>query len=87
MDQFELSLAQNSQLRPDIIDNYDTDEATRERATLLGVPMKLIRSADDVMTQRQARAKAADEAQKAQVMTQGASSFADAAGKRLATGA
>lgn len=87
MDQFELSIAQNTQIDPTVSDNYDLDGATRERAQLLGVPMKLILSDEDVQAKRVNRQKARDALAQQQIAAQGATSFADAAGKRLATGA
>lgn len=87
MDQFELSLAQNSQLDPQVMDNYDMDSATRERASLLGVPLKLIKSEDDVAAQRAARAKAREALEQQQIAAQGKAAFAEKAGERLATGA
>jgi hypothetical protein len=51
---------------PGPLDNYDWDAAVREKAELLGVPAKLVRSEDDVKKLRDARAKAMKEAQAAQ---------------------
>ena len=42
---------------PTIVDNFDQDEAVREHAESLGVPRRLIRSADDVAAIRQQRAQ------------------------------
>ncbi len=48
MDQFETVLMNEAELNPDLLDNYDWNEATRMRAKLLGVPARLIRTSDDV---------------------------------------
>ena len=60
MDRFETTLAQEVQAtqNPALFDNYDFDGASRERASLLGVPLKLIPDAKIVKRQREERAKA-----------------------------
>lgn len=63
MDQFETVLLNESEVNPEILDNYDWDEATRERGRMLGVPAKLLRDADAVKEMREARADAARQAQ------------------------
>jgi hypothetical protein len=86
MDQFELSLAQNAQIDQTVVDNYNMDLATRERASLLGVPMKLILSEDDVQQKRENRQAAREEMAKQEVAAQGAQEFAKTAGQRVAAG-
>lgn len=63
MDRQEASLGQVGAVKPEVLDNYDFDEASRERGRLLGVPAKLIRSADQVAALRKARAEAQAEQQ------------------------
>lgn len=68
MDRFEQSLlvmAKDGITAP--LDNYDVDAATRERAELLGVPPKLLRSEQDV---QKLRGKKAAEAQAQQQQVQ-----------------
>ena len=48
MDRYEQSLLAESQLDPNVLDNYDTDAASRLRAELGGVPAKLMRKVEDV---------------------------------------
>lgn len=76
MDRHEAAIGTQSQVKPEILDTYDWDEAARTRAKLLGVPAKLVRSADDVETIRegraQAQAEAADEQTKRNVVEQAA---------------
>jgi len=55
-------------VRPEVLDNYDWDEAERERAELLGVPKKLtveIEKRDEMRAQRQ---QAAQQAQQQQML-------------------
>lgn len=87
MDQFENALALQAQAgRTDTADLYDFDAATRERAELLGVPMKLIRSSRDVTKLRKEKADQQAQAQNDQVMAAGAMAAAEAGGKRVAGG-
>ena len=68
MDRYELSLGQAATVRPEVLDNYDWDEAERERAELLGVPKKLtveIEKRDEMRAQRQ---QAAQQAQQQQML-------------------
>jgi len=81
MDQFELALAQQAQIEgPRALDIYDSDEARRERAHLLGVPAKLILSEEDLAALRTARAKAQQDAGEQQAQARGQQAFADSAG-------
>jgi hypothetical protein len=50
------------QLRPDILDNFDLDEAARLLAKNLSLPTKIMRDKDDVAEDRTARAQAAAQA-------------------------
>lgn len=85
MDQFETVLLQEAQVNPNVLDVYDWDQAVAERAELLGVPAKLIRSPEEIQTVRDARNQAQAEAAKQQAMQTGAESFAQTAGARAAT--
>jgi len=44
-------------VKPDILDNVDTDAAFRNAADVLGVPSKIIRSEEEVMKMREERAR------------------------------
>jgi len=67
MDRFEAALALTMQSGiTDVLDNYDIDEAIRERARLLGVPAKLIRDEKKVEKIRRDRAAVIEAAQQAQ---------------------
>ena len=54
-------------VKPEIMDNIDTDFAVEEYSTLLGNNPKLIRSADALAQIRQANAQAAQQAQQADI--------------------
>ncbi len=45
MDRFEAGLAAYAEIKPELLDIYDWDGATREKSYLLGVPQKFINSA------------------------------------------
>lgn len=68
--QLEANLMQLAQAFPDALDLYDMDAATRQKALALGVPMSVLRSADDVQALRQQKAQAAQAAQQQQVEQQ-----------------
>lgn len=86
MDQYELSLIQEAQAAPEVLDNYDFDLATRHRAELRGVPLKLMRKPDDVEKRREKRAADQAAAQQQQVAMQGAMAAAETGGKQMAGG-
>lgn len=68
MERFEASLLTLAQARPQVLDVYDWDEATREKAEKLGVPMDVLVSEAELAAAReqQARQQAAqDDAQAA----------------------
>ena len=71
------------QIRPDILDNYDLDEITRDGARNDGLPARWLVDEEDRDKSRQARAEQAAQAQKAQQ----AQMMADAAAKAGSTGA
>lgn len=84
MDRFEADLAASAQVRPDMLDLYDWDEAKRNKAKLLGVPAKLLKSARDVERERQARAQAQQEQQAQAMQQQVATTMMDATAQRMA---
>lgn len=70
MDRFEQALGAESEIRPEVVDNYNWDEAARHRAKLLGVPAKLIPTDDEVASMRQARQQAQEQQQQQQLAQQ-----------------
>jgi hypothetical protein len=86
MDQFETVLLQQSQIKPEVLDLYKFDDADRERSELLGVSQELIRTEDEIVALRTARADAQQQAAQQQSVQVGADKFAEAAGQRLAQG-
>lgn len=56
MDRFELSLGEVAKVRPEVIDNYDWDEAARKKGQFLGVPSVLILDDKKVKKIREDRA-------------------------------
>jgi hypothetical protein len=69
-----------AQLKPDIIDNVNTDFIPRNNARLLGVPSEALNSKEDVEASRQARAKAQEEERDRIIELQQAEVAAKAAG-------
>jgi hypothetical protein len=86
MDQMETVLIQQASVKPEVLDIYKFEEADRERSELLGVPMSLIRTDDELQELRDTRAKVAQAAQAAAPIQAGAQKFAETAGERLAQG-
>lgn len=62
MSKFEAYIAQAAQLKPDLLDLYDSDKATYKRAELLGLPVELMREQKDVEQIRRKRAEQQAEA-------------------------
>jgi hypothetical protein len=60
-----------AQTRPDILDNYDFDRITRDRARSNGMPAAWMLDGEEVAATRQARAEAAQAAQMAAMLEQG----------------
>lgn len=58
MDRQEAALGAVAAAKPEVLDNWDFDEASRIRARLLGAPAKCTRSPDDVKALRDARSQA-----------------------------
>ena len=69
------------QVYPDIIDNMDSDEASRVVGEALGVPAKVMRSSADVSTLRDQRAKAQQQQQQQALLMQAGQQAAGAAGQ------
>lgn len=71
IDTFLMGLAAYAEAKPELFDIVDIEEAQREKATALGVPAKLIRSADQVAERRrkdqEARAAQQQQAQAQQI--------------------
>lgn len=84
MDRFEADIAATAQLKPEMADLYDWDEAKRLKAQLLGVPAKLLKTSRDVQKQRDARAAAQQEQQAQAMQQQVATSMMDATAQRMA---
>lgn len=70
MDQYETVMINESQVRPEILDNYNWDEASRHRAKLLGVPQKLMLAGEDVARLRQSKQEAQQAQQEQELATQ-----------------
>ena len=66
MDRLETTMGAKLELKPELADIYDWEEADRLRAQYLGVPGKLMRSEDDIAAIRQSRAQAQQQAQQQQ---------------------
>lgn len=64
---------------PTILDIIDFDEKNAEKADMLGVPAKIVRSPDAIAQKRQQRAQQAQAAQQAQMMNVGADTGAKVA--------
>jgi len=58
MDRFEEKLARTAQIDPRIVDLYKLEDSVRESADLIGVPKKLVRTADEVEAYRKELAAA-----------------------------
>lgn len=84
MDQYEGSLVGQAQIDAQALDVYDWDAARRERAELLGVPQKLLRTDRAVEQLRAQRAEQQQQQQRAAMAERAQSTMIDAAGKRLA---
>ncbi|EHD22083.1 MULTISPECIES: portal protein [Brenneria] len=81
IERMAVNIAQLAQINPQVTDLVDTDQATRVISDALGVPARVMRSADDVATLRDQRAQA----QQQQLMAQAGQEAASAAGKEAGT--
>jgi len=81
MDRFEYSLANTAAAtgREDLLDIYDIEAAQRLRAENLGVPLKLLKTKEDVQEMRDAREE--QRAAQAQAQVAGQAAAASAGGK------
>lgn len=59
----EADLVALAQIKPEVLDQYNWDEAQRSKADLRGVPQKLIPDEKDVQKKREARSKAQQQQQ------------------------
>lgn len=84
MDRYEVSLMQEAQVDPSVIDVYDIEEAARERGLLLGVPQKLVRDKRSTALVREAKNKAAQAQQQEAINQQGQVAMQDAAAQQFA---
>ncbi|MGG2141713.1 portal protein [Symbiopectobacterium sp. RP] len=75
------NIAQLAQIDPDVTDLLDTDSAARVVSEALGVPAKVIRSADDVARLREQRRPAQQQAAQQQMLMQAGQEAATSAGK------
>lgn len=76
MDKFEAYLMNAIQVKPELLDLYDSDKATNKRAELLGLPVELIREQREVeqirkQRQEQQASQAQQEQQMAMMQAQG----------------
>lgn len=55
MDRYENTLFALARVKPEVLDNYDLDQAVRHRADLQGIPARLIVDAKQVMAARKQR--------------------------------
>lgn len=85
IERYGQNIMQLVQVYPDIVDNMDSDEASRVVGEALGVPAKVMRSSSDVTTMRDQRAKAQQQQQQQAMMMQAGQQAADAAGQSAGT--
>ncbi|EPK0247819.1 portal protein [Serratia marcescens] len=81
IERYAQNVMQLVQVYPDIIDNMDSDEASRVVGEALGVPAKVMRSSADVSTLRDQRAKAQQQQQQQALLMQAGQQAAGAAGQ------
>jgi hypothetical protein len=84
MNEYELDLGMQAQAgMAEALDVYDWDKARRRKAELKGVPLDLMRDADQIAEVRDARAKATQEAQAKLEQQQAAGTMMDATAQRM----
>jgi hypothetical protein len=85
IDNYVAGALQVAEAKPDVLDNIDFDAAARIRGEALGVPVKVMRPADEVKALREARARQQEQAQQQamqqQVMVDAAGAAAQQAAK------
>jgi hypothetical protein len=79
--QTEASLANILALKPDVTDNFDLDEISREIALTNGVNPEMLKPVDERDAERQERAQQQQAAQQAEALLQGASALGQNLGK------
>lgn len=79
VDRFVFTLGQVAQLKPDVLDNLDSDYWAESYGDMLGVDPRLIVPSDKVALIRQQRAQAQQQAQQQEQMAQSASAARDVA--------
>lgn len=84
MDRMEATLMQEAQADQTVLDLYDFEEAARERSNFLGVPQRVMRSAESVQKLRDERANAQKSQQQQQAGMQMQQTAGEAAINRLA---
>lgn len=88
MNEYELDLGMQAQAgMTEALDVYDWDKARRRKAELKGVPLDLMRDADQIAEVRDARAKATQEAQAKLEQQDAASKMQDATAQRMVNAA
>jgi hypothetical protein len=87
LDRYEMSLAQEAQIDPSVLDVYLLEDAARERGHLLGIPAKLMRDQKSVDKIRTARAEAQAQQQQAAMAAQGQVEMQGAMAQRVANAA
>jgi hypothetical protein len=71
---------QVAQVKPEVLDNYNFDELAREHSDLIGMPARVMRSADEVQAVRQQRQQEMEQAkamEMAAMATQGAKTLSE----------
>lgn len=81
IERYGQNIMQLAQAYPDILDNMDSDEASRVVGEALGVPAKVMRSSDAVADLRDQRQKSQQQAAQQQLMMQAGTEAAGAAGQ------
>lgn len=66
MGQFEMILAQEAQVKPEVLDIYDWDGAARKKADLMGIPVSLVKKPELVAAERNQRNQAMQQQQAVQ---------------------
>lgn len=86
IDNYYAGIVEAAQIDPDVIDNIDTDKATRFRGEALGVPADIIPPMDEVKKRRAARQQAQQQAQAQEIALNAADEAATTAARQVAGG-
>ena len=81
IERYGQNIMQLAQAYPDVLDNMDSDEASKVVGEALGVPAKVMRSADAVEQLRQQRQQAQQQQAQQQMLMQAGTEAAGAAGQ------